>query len=54
MVIAPSFGKHCRLLAGRLVNRLGKITLRTPTGRLFATASIQALEALRAIKLVLI
>ncbi|MHB1732254.1 MAG: IS1380 family transposase [Ferrimicrobium acidiphilum] len=50
MVIARSFRNHFISLVGRLVNRSGKITLRTPARWPWAKAFIRALITLRALE----
>ena len=50
MVIARSFRNHFISLVGRLVNRSGKITLRTPARWPWAKAFMRALSTLRALE----
>jgi len=50
MVIARSFRNHFISLVGRLVNRSGKITLRTPARWPWAKAFMRALITLRALE----
>jgi hypothetical protein len=50
MVVARSFRNHFISLVGRLVNRSGKITLRTPARWPFANAFMSALTSLRALE----
>jgi hypothetical protein len=54
MVIARSFRNHFISLVGRLVNRSGKLTLRTPARWPWAKAFMRALSTLRALEPVLI
>ena len=50
MVIARSFRRNFISLVGRLVNRSGKITLRTPARWPWAGAFMSALITLRALE----
>ena len=50
MVIARSFRRNFIALAGRLVNRSGKITLRTPARWPWAKSFMKALITLRALE----
>ncbi|MHB8190326.1 MAG: IS1380 family transposase [Ferrimicrobium sp.] len=50
MVIARTFRNHFVAIAGRLVNRSGKMVLRTPTRWPWAKAFLGALTALRALE----
>lgn len=52
MVVARTFRNHFIGLAGRLVNRSGKLVLRTPARWPWSKAFLGALKALRALQLV--
>ena len=52
MVVARTFRNHFIGLVGRLVNRSGKLVLRTPARWPWSKAFLGALKALRALQLV--